>query len=56
MEIEDEMLEADWVELQKREEGQRPFGETFGGTVVAIAGGFALALTISAYKVFHHES
>jgi len=41
------MLEADWVKVQKFKEGQRPFGETFGGAVVAtcgaIAGGFALA-------------
>lgn len=43
MEIEDEMLEADWVEVQKHVEGRRPFGETFGDTMVAIAGGFALA-------------
>jgi hypothetical protein len=43
MDIEGEMLEAHWVEVRERAGGRQPFGETFGGTVVAIAGGFALA-------------
>jgi hypothetical protein len=43
MEIENKMIEADWAEVQKRREDRWPSGEIFGGTMVAIAGGFALA-------------